>query len=66
MKTISLSKGIHKYIFKYEDGNESAMIQCLVDMVKNRDLQFDWFDAAIVAHNVSKTLADKIKKERNA
>ena len=61
MKTLSLVKGKHQFCFKYEAGEESHVLDALVDMVKRRDLSFDWFDAAVLSHQLGQHLAKELK-----
>src|SRR5687767_10689573 len=56
-KTLSLVKGGHYYSFKYEVGQEAKVLDALVDMVHKSRNQFDWFDAAILSHQLGRHLA---------
>jgi hypothetical protein len=60
-KTLSLVKGKHQFCFKYEAGEESHVLDALVDLVKRRDLSFDWFDAAVLSHQLGQHLAKELK-----
>lgn len=60
-KTLSLSKGPHQFCFKYEPGDESKVLDSLVSMVHRRDLPFDWFDAAVLSHQLGQHLAKELK-----
>ena len=60
-KTLSLSKGKHHFCFKYEAGQESQVLDSLVEMVHRRDLPFDWFDAAVLSHQLGQHLAKELK-----
>jgi hypothetical protein len=61
MKTISLAKGRHQFCFRYEAGQEAQVLDSLVEMVNRRDLSFDWFDAAILSHQLGQHLAKELK-----
>jgi hypothetical protein len=61
MKTLSLVKGRHQYCFRYEVGQESQVLEALVDMVHRRELSFDWFDAAVLSHQLGQHLAKELK-----
>jgi hypothetical protein len=61
MKTLSLVKGRHQFCFRYEPGQESEVLEVLVDMVNRRDVSFDWFDAAILSHQLGQHLAKELK-----
>ena len=61
MKTLSLVKGKQQFCFRYEVGGEGQVLDALVDMVNRRDLSFDWFDAAVVSHQLGQHLAKELK-----
>jgi hypothetical protein len=60
-KTLSLVKGKQHFCFRYELGDEGKVLDALVDMVNRRDLSFDWFDAAVVSHQLGQHLAKELK-----
>ena len=61
LKTLSLLKGRHQFYFRYEPGEESQVLETLVEMVNRRDVPFDWFDAAILSHQLGQHLAKELK-----
>ena len=61
MKTLSLAKGRHHFYFRYEAGQEALVLDSLVELVHRRDLPFDWFDAAILSHQLGEHLAKELK-----
>jgi hypothetical protein len=61
MKTLSLVKGRHHFCFRYEVGQEAGVLNSLVDLVHRRDIPFDWFDAAILSHQLGQHLAKELK-----
>jgi hypothetical protein len=61
MKTLSLVKGRHHFCFRYEAGQESGVLNTMVEMVNRRDVPFDWFDAAILSHQLGQHLAKELK-----
>ena len=60
-KTLSLVKGKQHFCFRYEIGDEGKVLDALVDMVHRRELSFDWFDAAVVSHQLGQHLAKELK-----
>lgn len=60
-KTLSLVKGPHHFCFRYETGDETKVLDALVEMVKKNDTGFDWFDAAIMSHQLGQHLAKELK-----
>lgn len=60
VKTLSLVKGKDQYHFRYEEGEEAGVLQSLVDMVNRRDVAFDWFDAAVLSHQLGQHLSKEL------
>jgi hypothetical protein len=60
-RTISLVKGKHTYCFRYSEGDENLVLESLADMVKRRDLPFDWFDAAVLSHQLGQHLSKELQ-----
>lgn len=60
-KTLSLVKGKHHFCFRYETGDEAAVLGAMVDLVNRRDAHFDWFDAAVLSHQLGQHLAKELK-----
>jgi len=61
IKTLSLVKGDQYYCFRYEVGSESKVLDALVEMVHKKQCNFDWFDAAILSHQLGRHLAKELK-----
>jgi hypothetical protein len=60
-KTLSLVKGKHHFCFRYEVGQESVVLDALIELVNRRDVAFDWFDAAVLSHQLGQHLAKELK-----
>ena len=61
MKTLSLVKGQHHFCFRYQAGEEAKVLDAMIEMVNRRDLSFDWFDAAVLSHQLGQHLAKELK-----
>ncbi len=61
MRTLSLVKGNHQFCFRYEPGQEVKVLDALIEMVNKRQLQFDWFDAAVLSHQLGRHLAKELQ-----
>ena len=61
VKTLSLVKGREHFCFRYEVGQEAKVLDALVEMVHRRELGFDWFDAAVLSHQLGQHLAKELK-----
>lgn len=44
MKTVELTKGRHRHIVRYEPGDESGVFLRLVEMMHDKEIDFDWVD----------------------
>jgi hypothetical protein len=60
MMTISLVKGNQHFCFRYEIGQEAKVLDALIELVNRRDLPFDWFDAAVLSHQLGQHLAKEL------
>jgi len=60
MRTLSLVKGRQHFCFRYQVGQEGKVLDALVEMVNRRDLPFDWFDAAVLSHQLGRHLAKEL------
>ena len=61
MKTLSLMKGKEQFCFRYQVGQEAKVLDALVDLVNRKDVGFDWFDAAVLSHQLGQHLAKELK-----
>jgi len=61
LKMLSLMKGHQHFCFRYEVGDESKVLDALVEMVNQHDTNFDWFDAAVMSHQLGQHLAKELK-----
>jgi len=60
-RMLSLIKGDQHFCFRYEVGQEAKVLDALIEMVHRRDLRFDWFDAAVLSHQLGQHLAKELK-----
>jgi hypothetical protein len=60
-RTLSLVKGSEHFCFRYEIGDEARVLDALIDLVNRRDVEFDWFDAAVLSHQLGQHLAKELK-----
>ena len=61
VRTLHLVKGQQRFCFRYEVGDEPQVLDALVEMVGRRELSFDWFDAAVLSHQLGQHLAKELK-----
>ena len=53
---VTLVKGEHRWTFACEPGDEPALLGRLSELARGQDVPFDWFDAALVSHQLRKRL----------
>ena len=55
-KQLVLNKGSEKYIFRYDPGDERALLDALVFSATDDRTDFDWFDAAVLSLRLTQSL----------
>jgi hypothetical protein len=55
-RQLVLNKGAEKFIFRYENGQEDKLLDALIDQAKDKRLDFDWFDAAVLSFKLTQSL----------
>lgn len=53
---VTLVKGGHRWTFTCESGEEPALLSRLAELARRTDIPFDWFDAALVSHQLRRRL----------
>lgn len=61
LRTLSLVKGEHRFFFRYRPGEETVVLQAVAEMANCRDVPFDWFDAAVVSHQLGQQLMKEME-----
>ena len=59
---VTLVKGSHRWTFACEAGEESALLKRLSELASDGNVPFDWFDAALVSHQLSKRLKPGLQR----
>lgn len=52
----SLVKGADRYLVRCSAGNEEEMINRLMQWADNEELDFDWFDAAVLSRQITQRM----------
>lgn len=50
---LSLIKGEHKWIFRWEAGGQAKLIERIAELARDPNIPFDWFDAAVVCKHIA-------------
>lgn len=53
---VTLVKGVHRWTFSCDPGDEPELLRRVTELARGEDVPFDWFDAALVTHQLSKRL----------
>ena len=56
---VSLVKGRERFLVRCEAGSEEAAIGQLMRWAEDPDLDFDWFDAAILSRQINQRLLER-------
>lgn len=60
-RTVRLLKDGHEFRLTYRQGDETAVLAALADWVARADLPFDWFDAAVMSHQLGEHLSKELQ-----
>ncbi len=56
-----LVKRSHRWVFRYRPGEEASVLRWLADTARNPSTDFDWFDAAVLSHQMGSELHRQLK-----
>ena len=60
MRQLSLVKGEERFIFRYQSGQESEVIDAFASLAGDRGSTFDWFDAAVLSYQMGRRLETEL------
>lgn len=60
--TVTLSKGGHHWSFTCEPGQEHALMSRLSELARREDVPFDFFDVALVSHQLRNRLLPGLRR----
>ncbi len=61
MRQLSLLKGAERYVFRYRVGDEAEVIQSFATFASDTNRDFDWFDAAVLSHQMGDHMHKQLK-----
>lgn len=61
-ETVTLIKGRHRWVFSWRPGEEPDLLNALNELAENKLGGFEWFDAAIVARQLSERLGKGLER----
>jgi hypothetical protein len=53
VRTLTLAKGGHRYLFRYTPGRESEIIDQIMKLAEDEQSNLDWMDAAMLSFQVA-------------
>ena len=56
LRLVTLIKGADRWLFRWAPGQEHLLIDALADMAGDATHPLDWFDAAVVSHQITNLL----------
>jgi hypothetical protein len=62
VRQLSLVKGGHRYVFRYQAGREAEIINSFAELAANSQAGFDWFDAAVLSYQMGRRLEMDLEK----
>ena len=62
LRQLALNKGAEKFIFRYEQGREDELLDAIIQQVKDKRTDFDWFDAAVLSFKLTETLIGRAEQ----
>lgn len=65
-RQLSLVKGPHRYVFRYQPGREADVISAFADMAGDNESEFDWFDAAVLSYQMGRRLEMAMSEARTS
>ena len=65
VRQLSLVKGNHRYVFRYQAGREADIISSFAEMAGDAEQEFDWFDAAVLSYQMGRRLEMDLEEVRS-
>ena len=56
-RQLVFTKHGQSYIFRYAPGQESRVLESLAAMARDKDSGVDWFDAAVLSHQLGRHIS---------
>jgi hypothetical protein len=56
IRQLALVKGAERFVFRYEAGRETEVIDSFTRLANDAACQFDWFDAAVLSYQMGRRL----------
>lgn len=64
VRQLSLVKGQHRFLFRYQPGGEADVIAAFANLASDNTSEFDWFDAAVLSYQMGRRLEMELDELR--
>jgi hypothetical protein len=61
-RQLVLVKDGRHFIFRFSPGDEARILQALVDLARDPESGLDWFDAAVLSHQVGQHFSKQLEQ----
>ena len=58
---LTLVKRTRQWVFRYQQGQEEAVLRSMAQAANDPRYEFDWFDAAVLGQQVGDRIGHKLK-----
>lgn len=65
VRQLSLVKGKHRYLFRYQPGSEADVIAAFAGLASDAGSEFDWFDAAVLSYQMGRRIELELDEARS-
>ena len=62
VRRLLLVKDKQRYVVRYEPGEESMALRSLVELAKDPSNDFNWFDAAMLCHQLGRGMSGQLQQ----
>jgi hypothetical protein len=59
-RQITFTKHGQCYVFRYTPGEEAGILESLAAMARDKDSGVDWFDAAVLSHQLGRHISQDL------
>ena len=60
-RQLVLTKKSQRWVFRYLPGEEAAVLRSMAHAAADPQADFDWFDAAVLCHQMGRGLNEQLK-----
>jgi len=65
-RQLTLVKQDQRWVFRYAPGEEKQMMEQLADQARDPASRLDWFDVAVLSHQMGEHMAQKLEQIKDA